>query len=63
MGKWCLQASSFIFDWIITKVAGDQDKWRNFYAFEYEYLWSQTVNVDQILPVASLGAGKGCIIF
>ena len=26
MGKWCLHASSFIFDWIIIKVAGNQDR-------------------------------------
>ena len=25
MGKWCLHASSFIFDRLIIKVAGDQD--------------------------------------
>ena len=25
MGEWCLHASSFIFDWIIIKVAGNQD--------------------------------------
>ena len=26
MGKWCLHASSFIFDRIIIKVAGNQDR-------------------------------------
>ena len=26
MGKWCLHASSFNFDWIIIKVAGNQDR-------------------------------------
>ena len=26
MGKWCLHASSFIFDWIIIQVAGNQDR-------------------------------------
>ena len=25
MGKWCLQASSFIFDWVFVKLAGNQD--------------------------------------
>ena len=25
MGKWCLQASSFIFDRILVKLAGNQD--------------------------------------
>ena len=38
-------------------------EWRKFYTFELEYLWSQLANLDQILPVASLGVGKGCIMF
>ena len=38
-------------------------KWRKFYSFELEYLWSQLANLDQILCVASLGVGKGCIMF
>ena len=36
---------------------------RKFYTFEVEYLWGQLVNLDQILCVASLGVGKGCIMF
>ena len=35
----------------------------NFYTFELEYLWGLLVNLDQILCVASLGVGKGCILF
>ena len=38
-------------------------EWRNFYTFELEYLWGQWANLDQILCVASLGVGKGCIMF
>ena len=38
-------------------------EWRKFYTFELEYLWGQLANVDQILCVASLGVGKGCIMF
>ena len=89
MGEWCLHASSFIFYWIIIKVAGNQDRykslkarlslilgrirplilellaleWRKFHTFELEYLGSQLANLDQILCVASLGWGKGCIRF
>ena len=86
MGKYCLHASSFIFDRIIIKVAGNQDRRKSsdefdfgpdqttdfgvtcpwmtkFYTFELEYLWGQLVNLDQILCVASLGVGKGCIMF
>ena len=38
-------------------------EWRKFYTFELEYLWGQLANFDQILCVASLGAGEGCIMF
>ena len=38
-------------------------EWRKFYTFELEYLWGQLANLDQILYVASLGVGKGCIMF
>ena len=33
------------------------------HTFRLEYLWSQLANLDQILCVASLGWGKGCIRF
>ena len=38
-------------------------EWRKFYTFELEYLWGKLTNLDQILCVASLGVGKGCIMF
>ena len=38
-------------------------EWQKFYTFELEYLWGQLANLDQILCVASLGVGKGCIMF
>ena len=38
-------------------------EWQKFHTFELEYLWSQFANLDQILCVASLGWGKGCIRF
>ena len=38
-------------------------EWRKFHTFKLEYLWSQLANLDQILCVASLGWGKGCIRF
>ena len=84
MGKYCLHASS-IFDRIIIKVAGNQDRHkssdefdfgrirllpleflaleRRKFTFELEYLWGQLANLDQILCVASLRVGKGCIMF
>ena len=36
---------------------------RKFYTFELEYLWGQLANLDQILCVASLRAGKGFVMF
>ena len=33
------------------------------HTYKLEYLWSQLANLDQILCVASLGWGKGCIRF
>ena len=38
-------------------------EWRKFYTFELNYLWGQLANLDQILCVASLGVGKGWIMF
>ena len=38
-------------------------EWWKFYTFELEYLWGQLANLDQILCVASLGVGKGSIMF
>ena len=34
MGKWCLHASSFIFDWIIIKVVGNQDRHKSSVKFD-----------------------------
>ena len=38
-------------------------EWQKFHTFELNYLWSQLANLSQILCVASLGWGKGCIRF
>ena len=35
MGKWCLQASSFIFYWICIKLAGNQDRHKISDEFEF----------------------------
>ena len=35
MGKWCLHASLFIFDWIFIKVAGDQDRHKSLVEFDF----------------------------
>ena len=38
-------------------------EWQIFHTFELEYLWSQSASLHQILSLASLGWGKGCIRF
>ena len=35
MGKWCLHARSFIFDRIIIKVAGNQDRHKSLVEFDF----------------------------
>ena len=40
MGKCCLHASSFIFDWIIIKVAGNQDRHKSSDEFDFRPLVS-----------------------
>ena len=37
MGKWCLHASSFIFDQIIIKVAGNQDSHKSSAQFDFPW--------------------------
>ena len=62
-----LKQHSFDFTWEIchlldiTAVAGHL-AWLAVLS-ELEYLWSQLANLDQILYVASLGVGKGCLMF
>ena len=40
MGKWCLHTSSFIFDRIIIKVAGNQDRHKSLDEFDFRPLVS-----------------------
>ena len=42
MGKWCLHASSFIFDQIVIKVAGNQDRHKSSDEFVFGPLVSMT---------------------
>ena len=86
MGKCCLHASSYIFDRIIIKVAGNQDRHKSSDKFDFRpdqttnfgvtcpwmtkisHFWTlislrPLANLDQILCVALLGLGKGCIMF
>ena len=48
MGKCCLHASSFIFDWIIIKVAGNQKRHKSLVVFDF---WSnQTTHFGVTCP-------------
>ena len=74
MGKWCLHASSFIFDWIIIKVAGNQTGIK---ARSSSILGRIRLLTLELLPLewrkfhtfeleylwSQLGRGKGCIRF
>ena len=48
MGKWCLHASSFIFDQIIIKVAGNQDRHKSLVEFDFWLL--QTTHFGVTCP-------------
>ena len=53
MGKWCLHASSFIFDRIIIKVAGNQDRHKSSDEFDFGPLVSMAhlyVFLNEIWP-------------
>ena len=48
MGKWCLHASSFIFDRIVIKVAGNQDRHKS--SNEFDFGMDQTTNFGVTCP-------------
>ena len=48
MGKWCLHASSFIFDRIITKVAGNQERHKS--SVEFDFVPIQTTHFGVTCP-------------
>ena len=48
MGNWCFHASSFIFDRIIIKVAGNQDRHKSL--VEFNFGPNQTIHVGDTCP-------------
>ena len=48
MGKWCLHSSSFIFDRIIIKVAGNQDRHKS--SVEFDFGSNQTTHFGVTCP-------------
>ena len=56
--------TSLISDWIrLLTLELLALEWRKFYTFRTWNILGQLANLDQILCVASLGVGKGCIMF
>ena len=72
MGKWCLHASSFIFDQIVIKVAGNQDRHKSsdefdlgplvsmarLYVFELRFDLGTLDSGERSLPFGLLVYGK-----
>ena len=63
MGKWCLHASSFIFDQIIIKVAGNQDRHKSSDKFDFwpgsDYsLWSYLPLNDENVTLSNLNISE-----
>ena len=50
MGKCCLHASSFIFDRIIIKIAGNQDRYKSL--VEFDFGQNQTTHFGVTLPLS-----------
>ena len=48
MGKWCLQASSFIFYWIIIRVTGNQDRHKS--SDKFDFRLDQTTHFGVTCP-------------
>ena len=71
MGKWWLHASSFIFDWLIINVAGNQDRHKSsilgrirlliLEVFALEWRNFNTFELEYLW--SQKGSGKGCIWF
>ena len=59
MGKWCLHASSFIFDWIIIKVAGNQDRHKSLDEFDFGPLVSMAHLYVFVAPLWKSGGYTG----
>ena len=65
MGKWCLNASSFIFDRIIIKVASNQDRHKSSDEFDFGPLVSMAhLNVfDMRFDLGTLDSGVQLLPF
>ena len=61
MGKWCLHASSFIFDRIIIKVAGNQDRHKSSDEFDFE--WPIYMFFEMRFDLGTLDSGERLLPF
>ena len=65
MGKWCLHARSFIFGWIIIKVAGNQDRDKSLEEFDFGPLVSMAhlyVIWNERMSSSACGWSKGLFL-
>ena len=65
MGKWCLHASSFIFDQIVIKVAGNQDRHKSSDEFDFRPLVSMAhlYVFEMRLDLGTLDSGERSLPF
>ena len=62
MGKWCLHASSFIFDRIIIKVAGNQDRHKSSISGLW-FPWPIYMFFEMIFDLGTLDSGERSLPF
>ena len=65
MGKWCLHASFFIFDRIIIKVAGNQDRHKSLDEFDFGPLvsWPIYMFFEMRFDLGTLDSGERSLPF
>ena len=65
MGKWCLHASSFNFDRIIIKVAGNQDRHKNSDEFDFGlwFPWPIYLCLEMRFDLGRLDSGERSLPF
>ena len=65
MGKWCLHASSFIFDQVVIKVAGNQDRHKSSDEFDFGPLVSMAhlYVFEMTFDIGTLDSGERSLPF
>ena len=65
MGKWCLHASSFIFDRIIIKVAGNQDRHKSLDELDFGFWFPYSIFMffEMRFDLGTLDSGERSLPF